>query len=284
MDIKERVTANFKDRSLDNIKDGDESSFDVYLLMLKLRAEVFTLKDVKGLVPRVYNHWKNSSVLPVVRKNKLERISYIELFWLRIVITLREFGLPISKIIKVKQFLFAYDFENHENFNPKYYQEYYDKNGYIETDNYLGTIIAMLLEKKINSKLIVYTDGSCYFDNGRDDDYMINNYSHIAIPLLNIIKDFVKDAKSLNQLKNSGVLKEAEVEILNMIRDGSLKEVRIKTNEGEISHVETIKIVKASDEHRLLNVFTGNKYESLNIKKENGKIAYCEIITKYKVK
>jgi len=283
MDIKKRVIKVFKDNSLDVIESGDNSSADVFLLMLKLKAEIFTIKDVQGLSPRVYNHWKNSQLLPVVRKNKLERISYLEFFWLRIIIILREFGLPIHKIVKVKQFLFAYDFENWQNFDPNYYQEFYEKNGTIETDNFLGTVIAMLLDKKIDSKLIVYLDGLAYIDNG-DDESMPGNDPHIVIPLLNIIKDFVKNTKNINLIKNSGVLKETEVEILRLVRNGDLKEIRIHPKEGEIKGFETIKIVKASDEQRLLNVFTGHDYETMTVHKNNGKISYCEIITKYRVK
>src|SRR3954471_12465116 len=82
-------------------KDGTAMEF-----LHKIEEKNFLLINT-GISPRVFNNWKKLGLLPQAStERKWNKFSFTEFIWLKIVQELREFGLSIEKILKVRKLLF----------------------------------------------------------------------------------------------------------------------------------------------------------------------------------
>ena len=86
-------------------------------------------------------------------------------------------------------------------------------------------------------------------------------------------------------IKNVGILNDAEIEILELIRSKSLLRLVIRfDNENEIDLVEATKKQTIKLEARFIDIILKKEYQSIKIQTQNGKITHIENTIKKKYK
>ncbi len=84
---------------------NDPSSENEAKLYNAIGDERFKVSEI-GITSRVFTHWKQNGIIPELEDRKWVRLNLVEYFWLKIVMDLRELGLPLERIAKVKEQLF----------------------------------------------------------------------------------------------------------------------------------------------------------------------------------
>lgn len=278
--IKKKIEEAVKDNSLDFLFSEEYTAVDTELLRVKLVSERFTISMIDGLSSRVYNHWKKSGLLPLIRSSKIELLSYLEFFWVKIIIQLREFGLSLEKIRYVKNKLFDYDIRVSKYYDENLYSKKYKEQGFIHYHNLLIYVLILTIVKKIDVRLIVDSEGGCYFEVNPMTKI---SFPHISIPLLEIIKDFLKNAKSIADIQQSGILSELEMKVISLLRSGELKRITINCVDGEPDIIKITKAKKVDIESRLYDLFGQKDRVEIEIKHDGQGKPYCEITHKHKI-
>lgn len=277
---QDKIEEAIKDNSLDFLLSEEYTAVDTELLRAKLVSERFTISMIDGLSSRVYNHWKKSALLPLIRSTKIEYLSYLELFWVKIIIQLREFGLSLEKIRYVKNKLFDYDIRVGKYYDKNLYSKKYKEQGFIHYHNLLIYVLIMTIVKKIDVRLIVDQDGGCFFEV---DPMKKISFPHISIPLLEIIKGFLKNAKSIADIQQSGILSESEVKVISLLKSDELKSITIKYVDGKPDLLKVTKAKKVDIESHLYDLFGKKDRVETVIKYDGQGKPYCEITHKHKL-
>lgn len=271
----------FSNDALDFTISTEPTAIDNQLLLMKLAAERFSLKDIPELTSRVFNHWKTVGLMPLVREEGKSRFSFIEYIWLQVVLILREFGYPLDKIARVRHSLFNPTLDFNKEYADDYYVKFYETEGRIQTRNILGISIAMLIINKEPVSIIVAPNGQSYILKAKS----IDPHSHpfISVPLLPIIREFIYNTKDIENYKNTGILNEKELFIINQIRRNDIHEVIVKNKDGEPKVLKVTKKSKDMTEKEVTYHITKYGYKDIYINKTGGK-NIVTITTNYKLK
>lgn len=247
-----------------------------YLMFIKLQLEYFNAEDT-GISSRILNHWKMSGLFPVVRKGMQNRFSFLELFWLQIVKELREFGLAIEKIRKVKYYLFSPNIIDDKPYDEFYYQKFYDDTGRVDSFNYLGYAIIQTIMLKEDMNIYINKEGQCYVLPVSN----IHNpsYSYITISLMRMLIEFISDIRNLENAQGVGLISEKEKEILNIIRRGEYRELLISFKDREPIKIIGSKEITVEKGHRLEELIVKGGYQNIQVKTRKGEIVYAKIDT-----
>ena len=70
-----------------------------------LEEERFKISDL-GVTSRVFSNWKLNNVIPKDDGRQWVRLNFFEYFWIQMIIDLRNLGIPLERIAKVKDQLF----------------------------------------------------------------------------------------------------------------------------------------------------------------------------------
>lgn len=211
------------------------------------------------LSSRVLTHWQSHGVLTDDRpKNKGWRVfSFSEQVWIKCVIELREFGMNLEKIKKVKNQLECYKNDEVESQFP-------------ELDFYL----AYGLSTGHPIKLIVFKDGESIIAKQYSIDvakqYSLITGNYISIDLNKLVNGLLKNKQYeidyIDYAKS-----EIEKEVSNSIYLENVDSISIKLNNGEDYIVNKEKILSSKKEmEMLLNKF--QYAEAFITKKKNHKV------------
>jgi len=171
---------------------------------------------------RMIGHWDKQDLLPEsLRENYgWRKFTFVEMFWLRIIKHLREFGLSLDKIAFVKECIMKW---NEETKTYDDFEYYISKSLKSTLDPYLMVAytgyaeIATLLEMKSLANMI-----------GQNDVLLIS--------FATIIEELGFKTEEKDDLFN---LTEKLKELLSEIYSGGDKEVKIKKNAGKITEMES---------------------------------------------
>lgn len=241
---------------------------DIYhKLLLEKR---FPIKETDNSY-RIINHWCEKNLLEDIRENgssQWRKFSLSDIVWVNIITELRQFGLSLDKMQKVKEELEIY---------PKKFKI-----------SYFHVHIIQAISGAL-SEVVVYTDGSAGIcrDSGINLAIQHDKYpSHIIINLNKII-DRLLNRKTL---KNSKPLvtftTKEEQKIINKLRLASdvtsgTKKVSIKYKNNKISRIESEKDIDI--EKRLIEILRENNYQTITIQQEGGKIVKIDQTVKEKI-
>ncbi|NOQ75604.1 MAG: hypothetical protein GQ574_26590 [Crocinitomix sp.] len=296
----------FKDH-LEDVRQVTEVMFD----------ESFQLSDI-GLSAKTAFDWSNAGIYLRERKSKYRRkYNGIEYVWLRLVKELREFGLPIHAILRLKNYLLSemnlmehytslFESEEMEDVNWRMFikdikETFKTPENFIaavENDrkkvNLSNTKLSVLLFSTIlsqaNVHLAIAKDGNCIvFDESPMEDLftssMIMNQPYISIPLNHIVTEFMgrEDLYALN-LNESGIdLTDEEAKIIDLIRDGGINSLSVKFVDGEVNLIETEETIDIKDtKGRLVDLIQRGSYQEISYKTVKGKIVSVKRKTKHK--
>ena len=279
--IIERLIEAFSTDALDFFGDNDTSSIDYYLLMKKLATEKFTLKDIPELSSRVFNHWKKNGLMPLEREKGRAQFSFIEFFWLRIVLILRDYGLPLEKIGVIRYCLFNPTLDPRIEYEEEHYQDYYQEKGSIDSNNILGVAIAMMVMTKEPVSIIIPPSRIAYVV--KSNSISPHTYPFLSVPLMVVLRQYIRYTENIDMLSKAGILNEKETLILEQIRREDIKEVKIEYAEGKSKLLKVTSKKKQMIEREITNLMSIYGYENIVVNK-HGKDFFCEITTNHKLK
>lgn len=276
-----------------------------------------------GVTAKNLLSWKKSNVLIQLNviENKWTKFNYYEYFWLMIVKELREFGIGLKIIEKIKNDL-IYPFEQYEKNLKKYNIQNLKADFPDKTDEYLNQISDVLIFNKtiqtfgrtllegiftrLNIKLIVFKDGNAYFhEDGTqylfkkydfDDDekrYNIKNLqhieilkyrSHITISFEQILKRYTLQEKNITYAEELEIISKEEKKVLEHLRKNDLKQITIKYKNKKINLIEVEEESRTVDiESRFYDHIRKDGYQEITYYTENGTMTSFVRKTKIKI-
>ncbi|HLY72307.1 MAG TPA: MerR family transcriptional regulator [Puia sp.] len=312
---------NLNDLSKEHLEKGFQTDYwKTSNLISELVLPRFTISEI-GITHRWITHWDNQGLLDNRRDgNEWRRFSFVEYIWLRLIVRLRDFKMPLSNIKQVKKFLFAsssgyliqeitenliFQIKNGGLSVPsKYTTENYEKE--IRKDfarnktifkyfNNLFWIIFTILANRKPYCLVITDKGVCgnllFADEVTTEFSMkailrdIVNYDFTIINLHKIVEEFFTNEKiSETIIEKISILSDKEKQIIELIRKGDFKELSIKLKDNK-EYLVGIKRNKSIDKitNEVSSIINRNKYQEIKLVTEKGKIVNAEITEKIKI-
>lgn len=220
--------------------------------------------DTDEISYRVINHWESEGLLNFTRSSDKgwRKYSIIDLFWIKIIVGLREFGYPLELIKIVKNNL-SRDSDTHGSDFP--ILEYYIN----------------LAFSRIPCLLLVFENGEAEpvthteYRNSLDL-HLVANCLQLS---LNRIAQSMLPYHDLSPKSDSAVsLSREEAEIVYLIRTSEFKEVLITGKNGKIEKIDVTE--EFTRKEKLVDLIHAQKYQDITIVVADGKI----VSTKRKIK
>jgi len=271
--------------------------------------------SMTGVPARVYFYWKKSGLVDSFgaddSKKGWVKINLIEYIWIKIIVILRDYGVPFDKIIEIKEKLFS-NYLDTISSDKENYLEFLRESDLSEIKIEEASRMIDLLKEEINSspeefeiyhtvigfllmELLLKNDKGYITLLKRDDDYDVGYFTVnsmadfkkyvepffdqpcLFIPIKNIIEDFLDDYKTEKTAVAINFLNLKEMKVIEAIRKREFKEISIKleSNKGtiiiEIEKDGNILDQKAKEVKRILGL---NEYSEVTIKYRNDKNLY----------
>ncbi len=293
--------------------------FDAFLEMKMNSLEFiqntkFKRSELK-LDPRVANHWSEKGLFPMKQEMGAWLIfNLTEAFWVKIIVKLREFNVPLDIIKKIKEYLFT---------DPRALVKPEDKSFFIKkiTESELLTeemlkhikdedvwntvfkvkmndfemaIQSILIERKpffivldMQGKVLLIEESNLLMETNDvylKEYYEITSKSHIRISMNEILEDLVDTLGDLTCSEKIPILSKNEAIIVKLLRSENISKIEIRfknTSEPEIIEVTSRNLIQ--EKVRLNELIISRGYQDIKIKTQNGQIVHCENTTKYKL-
>ena len=282
----------------------NRSSININKLFQEIKDRRFTIKDV-GLTYRWITYWDARGLLiGDYTEGKWRKFNLVEFVWLKMIVKLREFNIPLEKIKWIKENLIQKETVS-ELIALDEVAEVLIK---LSSEGNREEVIRLLKDKDFIDKMrkeslnlfeIIILD-IITFQNGYS--ILVGNNelipikhsaleslselkelndllrgSFISISVSEILRDYMINDVGINDKKKLALLTKEEEKILDVLRQDNLKSVTIKYGMNkEIDLIETIKVVKIDKRARLLDFIMTHGYQDITIKTQNGEIVYCE--------
>lgn len=221
-----------------------------------MRERKFTIRET--MIPhRVMNHWVEKGLLPdgVKKTDGWRRFTSIEIAWLWIISSLRDFGMSLEDIARVKKLVMPWD----KNY---------------ETYQLLEYFFARAILSPVEAYVVVFKE---------KDDYVADIASSVQIELF---KSFHEEPVDMLLISLKGIgkkmgyknipspeilhsISDGEIEILEQVRSGAVKEFKTRLKNGKVSEIENVEVYPNTDSSR----------EIKRILEEER--AFAEVTTKY---
>lgn len=303
---------------------GDESSENVSIVSLKLMEPLLRVGNTRVSSKNLL-HWKTSGVL--LEHNYAigtwGKFNFIQYAWLQAVKELREFGLPLEIIKKVKDDLIYPSDLNKEavkNYAINVWKNDKDCKGYsLEKIKFLSeyyifhdsttpfsNVLLECIIMRYNMQLIIFKDGDAYFLNEGDDklfkryDYDGNGRydqstvltkddirfkSYVTISFSEIFRNYILENKEALTVDALPIMNENERELMHHIKRADVKQIVIKYNKQKPYLLEVEEDKQPVDlESRYADHVMKDGHQSVTYQLENGKMVSFSRKTKIKLK
>jgi len=280
-----------------------------------LIKEQYQLSDI-GLTSKTAFDWQKAGIYPKERKSKFRRkYNGLEYTWLRMVFELRELGLSLSSIHRLKEFLFKENdviefmleaiFEEDEVQDKEYQeiklllqQSFKTKQNLIEEigkadidllNTTYGVLLFSVAFSKSDTHLLINKDGDCFvFDDPMQDTFAssaIMKKPYISFPVKYVLSELI-DQEHLFELENLDEyikLSEEERKVLKLMRLGEIKKLTAHYKKDKITMVEVDQIEDPRLANQKVIDVMQSDYENLSYENQDGEIVYVVRKTKYKI-
>ncbi len=304
--------------SLEEVMDRskDVESFD--LMFPRIFESIIPLAYT-GVSARNFHSWKeNNLIVLVLEKGDQERknikLNLIEYIWVKIIQTMRGFGLSYKTIEFIKESLFANVSDTlialkEETIEILRIDEGYNDEQLLEVSNAIDLFVALInigfdekskfnIERTVIFQMIAITylrqvDSSIIIINNDGDfkiDFTVNNKMenvrnlslpslskpHLSIPLLKYVEDFLGDPKSEKYSEGFGLINPKEKKVLEAIRKKDFVEIHIKQNKEKEIIIDVLKDGNITDDKasQIRKILGLNDYEEITLKYRNDKNIY----------
>ena len=277
-----------------------------------LEEERFKISDL-GVTSRVFSNWKLNNVIPKDDGRQWVRLNFFEYFWIQMIIDLRNLGIPLERIAKVKDQLFR-----RIQIRDAYFDEKGDfieetlamLNGFLSKEEILQ-LKDDLVTGRDNEKIAAYLDSSsCIFfglvinvlfkqsddritidKDGKVDYIMADDQSEgyflnpiysgpvVVISLKRYVYLLMTEPHHVPRAQQLGLLNIVESEVIQSMRENNLKELIISFDpNGEHQDITYVwsKNIKQEDMENVMNQFLGKKHVALTMKSNDGKTVQYE--------
>jgi hypothetical protein len=301
---------NYK-RMAEGIKSFIELDQDILEYM---RQPKFRRADV-DIEARILHHWDKQEVL--LEKNKTGawfNFSLVEAFWLKLIEKMRQYNLRLELIREIKNGLHACNFDINDNDIKQQIKELilnmdniedhnsideilstFDVGALIKKQQFtlLESILVQIILTRKNFRLLLNAEGDFFIEDTSapelyltDEEYQkFINKTYLNISLNEIIFDLVTDLGFHDSADKINILSKEEAHVLELMKQEDIDQITIKFNrqKNKPKIIEVSKINQVSEAVRLQELILKNGYQEITVKTQNGKIAYCENTTKYKL-
>jgi len=280
----------------------------------KLNEPILYLKDT-GIASRVLSHWKNNDLLSGNRESDKgwSRFNFIDYIWLKSIQEMRNFGLSLETIKKVKKALYEklnikwdedtvkevveYGIKTIKNsamdkvskemliqviLNPEFKTQFKDQ---VVNPSVLDGLIMNSLFNQEEAGFFIFGDGDIlpWLDSKHNDieSESLFKRSHLYISITEFIFEFITEEAKEQFLVPYLMVGKKELEALRRIRKDDLKEIIIKFPKGsnkEDMDIITKKKVKLTEEQQksLRQMLRLKNYQTIVIKNQGEKDLYVE--------
>lgn len=283
---------------------ANRNAININKLFQSIKESRFTLKDV-GVTYRWITYWHSKGLLiGNYIEGKWRKFDLVEFVWLKMIVKLREFNIPIEKIKWIKENLMqnvtVSELITHEDVADiliKLASEenrdtlkklLKDKNIIdllsLETMNLFETMIMDIITFSnsysilIGSTEIVPLKHSALESIADLKEFIsVLKGSFISISISEILRDYMIGENGVKGKNKLALLTEEEVKVLEVLKQDNIKSVTIKYGQNcKIELMEVIKVEKVDKRSRLLDFIMTHGYQDITIKTQNGEIVYCE--------
>jgi DNA-binding transcriptional MerR regulator len=218
------------------------------------RERRYTPQQLEGPQYRVINYWDEQGILPKSSRDgedQWRKFTYIEAVWIRVIMRLREFGLPISKILKIK--------ENILEWNEK-------EGTYLFLEYYFYKAIV----NDVDQYVVCLSDGTAILASARELEtmkVMTKEQDLLLISLKSLARSMgISTAKSTAP----SYLSEGEGDVVSHSRTTRTGEIKAVIKKGKIIGTEATSVEETAERLRkIANEIGANK-------------EFGEIVTKYR--
>lgn len=289
---------------------------EIQLLYPKIQDRIIPLTNT-DISARVFFNWKAKKLIDLAEfeKNDWVRLNIFQYVWLKIIEELRYFGVSLSNIKKVKEFLFTSTLdpvledstkliEALKN-NPSILKEQIEATERIVSElkergglpselkiieTNLGAEIISTLIRGTNASLVILVKGDnilvnlTSFNSKSDIDELLTIYPNIQIPLKRIIGEIFEHEENATAIETLGLINVEEKQVLDALRDRSFKEITIKnsiekkTGKNSLA-IEVLKEADLIDEQKIKQIkrMLGlNEFSEIVLKLRNDKHVYIK--------
>ncbi|MBL4754922.1 MAG: MerR family transcriptional regulator, partial [Flavobacteriales bacterium] len=275
-----------------------------------------TIKDV-GVTHRWITHWDKEGLLfNNYEPEKWRKFDLIEYVWLKMVVQMREFNMPLLTIKNVRNILKSkaewdeVPMEIGKQLtNSRIQDEYPGLDMELELEETLKSnelnetladqgpsslelIIVDAILLKNHFALLINPEGNCipykeaFLDEYRktEDFSTFVHRSHVSISISQILADFIS-SKHLNLIHGElSMISDSEMEVIKALREEEVKSIKVKlSNKSEIELLEVVKEGKVDKAARLIDLIMNNGYQDIKLKTQQGRIVFCENTYKKKL-
>ncbi len=277
-----------------------------------LGEERFKISDL-GVTSRVFSNWKLNNVIPKDEGRQWVRLNFFEFFWIQIIKDLRDLGIPLERIAKVKDQLFQ-----QVHLRDIYYDEHGDVSdetlsnldGFLSEEeiiqfkdflvtgkdneqlapffdasvsHFFGLVVNVLINQS-DDKITIDKDGNVDYIRAdiQSDSYSLNSiYSGpvVIISLKRYLYMLMTEPQHIPRAHQLGLLNTVESEVIQSMRVNNLKELTISFDPSEAYQDITYtwsKNIKQEDMQNVMNQFLGKKHVALTMKSNDGKTVQYE--------
>ena len=277
-----------------------------------LGEERFKISDL-GVTSRVFSNWKLKNVIPKDECRQWVRLNFYEFFCIQIIKDLRDLGIPLERIAKVKDQLFQKikfrdlyfdeqgDFRNESlgqlsGFLPNEEIIQLKQNLIKDKDNvqmapffdasvshFFGLVVNVLINQS-DDKITIDKDGNVDYIRAdiQSDSYSLNSiYSGpvVIISLKRYLYMLMTEPQHIPRAHQLGLLNSVESEVIQSMRVNNLRELTISFDPSEAYQDITYtwsKNIKQEDMEHVMNQFLGKKHVALTMKSNDGKTVQYE--------
>lgn len=299
--------------------------------LLTLFEKRFNLSDLE-ISSRVLKHWKEYGLLPEdmdkegdsdeeigsdkatsITVKKRNKFDFVGLIYLYILQDLRDFGVSLPVLMKIKQALLARNdllklimqLEKTDmnelkkrGFNTGVFQKVYDHRDEMKEQEHIfpdELRYAPLLTYFIHAALMSKVDIRLSFDKegnmtvgianaiGQVENSSNNMEPLIILPLFRYLSFFLSQEKYRELFLDYQLLDEQELLILDLVKKGKYKEISIRPGKNNSLTMELTEELKVENEARVRDLFVTGGYQDIQVKTANGHIRYSEVKTKIKI-
>lgn len=282
---------------------------DIELLIPLLSEAIYTAKDI-GLSSRNANHWRQKGLLFQSNDEKVAKttakFSLSEAIWIRAMQYMRNFGLSISDLSTIKKQIFeglslisldenkklwmatlkeelikgGASTDNVELFMTKVDKEGLESmfmNNNLNYNPFEFLIVEALLNRNECGILILNGEKkevTIWFDGIQEKHSEFSELlkmTHVYISFKQIFSELAVDGVLLN----NNLLNDKELQILEALRKGNLKEVVVSAKKGK---PYTIKVTSKEEEHIVAKLLLKHPKGNIKFLRNGNKIVGVEIV------
>lgn len=286
-----------KDQPTLNAHFGANSLKKVVELHDYLTAQIFSTKDF-DVLPRTIVAWEREGIVEIKRESKAEwrRVSFLEYLWIEFVNDLRELGIRVPIISKVKATLLApisvewlqlavlTNLER-ESLSEEDYSNLTKDLKFEELCSAEVTIFTLLAISSIIERssiaILIFMDGTAmpwFMENNQHwtEEMMARkaNEVYISVPLMSLFKEYLTNPKTQFSYSKLNILNEDEQYLLEQIHSGKYSSITINFKDQKMKSLE---LVREQDvKVKISDVIADASYQDITIKTHGGRVTKIE--------